>query len=71
MADKCRSRIDLAVINQMLSNNKLHSFTWVPDEKQLVDCLTKQSANPLNLTQIFEKAFMDLKYTDCLTTSLS
>ena len=44
----------------MLSHNELQSFTQLPAKKQFADCLTKQDANPLNLTHISEKAFIDL-----------
>ena len=50
----------------MLSHNKLQSFRWVPTEKQLVDCLTKQGTNSLNLTNTFVKGFKNL-YIDCST----
>ena len=60
IAEEHRFRTDHAVIKQMLSHNKLQSFRWVPTEKQLVDCLTKQGTNSLNLTNTFVKGFKNL-----------
>ena len=42
----------------MISQNELWSIKSIPGTKQLADCLTKQGANSLNLTQVLENGLL-------------
>ena len=54
MTNEYRFWIDIAEIKQMILQNELWSIKLIPGTKQLADCLTKQGANSLNLTQVLE-----------------
>ena len=54
MVAEHRLRVDIAYIKEMLLKSELLSLSWVPNCKQLADCLTKRAANPLSLISALE-----------------
>ena len=40
-----RLRIEVAVIQDMISRNEIHSVTWIPTADMLANCLTKMGAS--------------------------
>ena len=50
-----RLRLDLAELQQALSNKTLKSLTWIPTDIMLADCLTKKDANCEQLCTVIER----------------
>ena len=54
MVEEHRLRVDLAAVKEMILKGELLSLSWVPNPKQLADCLTKRGCNPSNLLSVLE-----------------
>ena len=54
MVDEHRLRVDLAAVKEMIIKGELKSLSWIPNNLQLADSLTKRGCNSLSLLSVLE-----------------
>ena len=50
-----RLRIDISATKEALNNGDIDTVTWVTNDKQFADCLTKAGASPFKLLDVIDK----------------
>ena len=60
MVDNKLTRLDIAAIKQEIHRNVIESVNWVPDQKQLANCMTKKGASSLSLLSVLQTGSLNL-----------